>query len=193
VTSWATIVALIDQPTTRREIEEDQKTVQWPVFPTNIDDGRHIQPAFSRPDVGEVGDPFAVGRRSFEAAIQHVGSDGVRLPLTQIGRQTTPSRTRFESLQPHQSLDPTQPAIDPVFDYVAPYAPGAVSPVAAEEACTNLRAQFFVVAAALAARSRQPGIEATPRDTERSAHPIDRPYPPVLRDEGEPHWLSFAK
>jgi hypothetical protein len=35
-------------------------------------------------------------------------SDGGDLPLTQIGRQSTPARTGFESLQSHQSLDPMQ-------------------------------------------------------------------------------------
>jgi hypothetical protein len=63
-----------------------------------IDDGRHIEPALCRPHIREVGNPFAVGRRRFEGAIEHVGSDGGGLPLTQIGRQAMPSRTRSESL-----------------------------------------------------------------------------------------------
>jgi len=33
-------------------------------------------------------------------------TDGGRLPLTRIRRQATPSRTRFESLQSHQPLNP---------------------------------------------------------------------------------------
>ena len=48
--------------------------------------------------------------RGFEAAIEHVRSEGGRLPLPEIGRQTTPSWTRFESLLPHQPLDPVQTA-----------------------------------------------------------------------------------
>src|SRR5215472_81587 len=44
-----------------------------------------------------------------------------------------------------------------------------------------------MVPAALAARSCPPAIEATPRDTERLAHPVHGPDPPVLRDEGELH------
>jgi hypothetical protein len=63
-----------------------------------IDDGSHIEPTFRCPDIGEVGDPFAVGSGRFEGAVEHVGSDGGDLPLTQIGRQATPSRTGFESL-----------------------------------------------------------------------------------------------
>jgi hypothetical protein len=63
-----------------------------------IDDGSHIEPAFRRPDVGEVGNPFAVGSGRFEGAVEHIRSDGGDLPLTQIRRQATPSRTCFESL-----------------------------------------------------------------------------------------------
>ena len=50
-----------------------------------------IEPPLRGPDIGEVRDPFAVGSRSFEAAVEHVCSDGGRLPLTQVGRQPTPS------------------------------------------------------------------------------------------------------
>ena len=64
VTSSAVMVALIDQPTTRRE------------------NSSNIEPAFGRPDIGEVGDPTAIGRRRVEAALQHIRGDGARLPLT---------------------------------------------------------------------------------------------------------------
>jgi len=63
-----------------------------------VDDCSHIEPTFRCPDIREVGNPFAVGSRCFEAAVEHVGSDGGDLPLTQIRRQSTPSRTGFESL-----------------------------------------------------------------------------------------------
>ena len=63
-----------------------------------IDNGSHIEPTLGRPDLREVGNPFAVGCWRFEGAVEHIGSDGGDLPLTQIGRQATPSRTGFESL-----------------------------------------------------------------------------------------------
>src|SRR3954469_6130368 len=63
-----------------------------------IDDGSYIEPAFCRPDISEVSNPFAIGSWCFEGAIEHVRSDGGALPLTQIGRQSTPSRAGFESL-----------------------------------------------------------------------------------------------
>jgi hypothetical protein len=75
-----------------------------------IDHGRDVEPTFRGPDISEVRDPFAIGCRRFEAAVEHVRSDGACLPLTQVGRQPTPSRPCFEALQPHQSLDPVQAA-----------------------------------------------------------------------------------
>ena len=61
-------------------------------------DSGNIEPTLRGPHVREVSDPFAVGSGRIEAAVEHVGSDGGDLPLTQIGRQTTPSWTGFESL-----------------------------------------------------------------------------------------------
>src|SRR5262245_16455222 len=53
--------------------------------------------------------------------------------------------------------------------------------------------KLFIATAAPTARSLQPGIEATPRDTERPAQPIRRPDSPMLRNEPELHVDSFAK
>ena len=142
-----------------------------------IDDGGHIEPALRGPDVGEVGNPLPVGSRCFEAAVEHIGSDGGRLPLTQIGRQAPPSRTRSESLQPHQSLDPVQSAGYPLGEQIVPHPPGTIGPVAREEAGTDLRADILIAPAALTARSCQPRIKPTPRDTERPAQPFRRPDP----------------
>jgi hypothetical protein len=76
-----------------------------------IDDGGHIEPALCGPDIGEVGDPFVVGSGCVDAAVEHIGSDGGGRSLTQIGRQAPPSRTCPESVLPHQSFDPMQPAV----------------------------------------------------------------------------------
>ena len=93
----------------------------------------------------------------------------------------------------HQSLDPVQPAGYALGQEIVPHAPGAIGPIAGKEAGTNLRAKFFIAPAAPTARSCQPRIKSTPRDTERLAQPLRRPNPPVLRDEGELHIDSFAK
>src|SRR5215217_6252332 len=52
---------------------------------------------------------------------------------------------------------------------VMPHAPGAVGPAAGQEADPNLRAEFFIAPAALAARPCQPRIETT-RETPSASH-----------------------
>ena len=86
-----------------------------------------------------------------------------------------------------------QTAWDAFGQKIMPHAPGAVGPIAGKEARPNLGTERFIAAAAPTAWSLQPGIEATPRDTERPAQPICRPDPPVLRNEPELHVDSFAK
>ena len=81
----------------------------------------------------------------------------------------------------------------PFGEKVMPHTSGAVGSVAGEEAGANLGAGLFITPAALTARSCQPGIVPTPRDTERLAQPSRRPDPPVLRNETELHVDSFAK
>ena len=41
-----------------------------------IDDGSHVEPALGRPDIDEVGDPFAVGLIGRELPVEHVRRDG---------------------------------------------------------------------------------------------------------------------
>jgi hypothetical protein len=158
-----------------------------------IDHRSDVKPAFRRPQVGEVCDPFAIGRRRHEGAVEHVGSDGGDLPLTQIGRQSTPARTGFESLQSHQSLDPMQAACNAFRKEIVPDPPGSVRPIAADEARANLGAELFIAAVASAARSLQPGVQSAARDTESPSHPTHGPDPPVLRNERKLHVDSFAK
>src|SRR5207245_2485228 len=130
---------------------------------------------FRGPDIGKVSNPFAVGSGRCEGAIEHIGSDGGDLPLTQIGRQATPARTSFESLYSHQTLNPMQPTRHSLRQHVVPHPPGAIGPVAGEKAGTNPSAQLFIAPTAPTARSYQPRIEPTPRDTERPAQPFRRP------------------
>ena len=88
---------------------------------------------------------------------------------------------------------PMQTARQPFRQHVFPHPPRAVGPVARNEAGAHLCAKLFVASAAPTARSCQPGIEPTSRDTERLAQPTCRPDPPVLRNETELHVDSFAK
>src|ERR1700688_1520011 len=75
--------------------------------------------------------------------------------------------------------------------HVVPHSSGAIGSIAGEETGANLRAQLLIAPAAPTARPCQPGIEPTPRDTERPAQPFRRPDPPVLRDETELPAHSF--
>jgi hypothetical protein len=74
-----------------------------------------------------------------------------------------------------------------------PHAPGAVGTVAGKEAGAHLRADILVASATPTARSCQPRIKPTSRDTERLAQPFRRPESLVLRNETELHIDSFAK
>ena len=107
-------------------------------------------------------------------------SDGGDLPLTQIGRQSTPSRTGSESLQPHQTLDPMQSTRYPFGKKVVPHPPGAIGSIAGQKAAEPSRPDP-VATAARTARSCQRGIEPTPRDTERPAQRCRRPDPGASR------------
>jgi hypothetical protein len=52
-----------------------------------INDGGDIEPAFRRPDIREVGDPFAIGGSRFEGTVEHIGwtiSDAGEFFMTQI-------------------------------------------------------------------------------------------------------------
>jgi hypothetical protein len=86
-----------------------------------------------------------------------------------------------------------RPHDSPSRQQVSPHPPGAVGPMAGKEAGADLRAELLITAAACTAWPGQPRIEAAARDTERLAHPVRRPDPPVLRNETELHVDSFAK
>ena len=158
-----------------------------------VEHGRHIEPALARPDVGEVGHPFAVGRRRLEAAAEHVRRDRPRRSVSQIDRQPPSSRTRSQPALTHQALDRVQTTFYPGSQQVVPHAPSAVGSIAVRKARSNLCAQHLVTARAGTRAPRQPRIEPTARDTERLAKESHRPDPPVLRNEPEDHIWSFAK
>ncbi len=127
-----------------------------------IDHGRHIEPALGGPDVGEVGNPLLVRSLGRKLPVQNVRRHGRDLPITFVLRQAPPAWPCPQSLQAHQPLDPMQAAVNAFGQQVAPDAPGAVGPVAGNEACLDLLADRFVAAGSGAGRSVQPGMEARP-------------------------------
>ena len=127
-----------------------------------------VQPAFRRPEVGEVGDPFLVRRVRLELAVQNVlGQPGA---LARVLRQSATPRPRPQRLTSHQPFHPMQSAAFAQGEQVMPDPPRPVGPVACQEALPYLAAESLVLDAASTPRSRQPGIEATARDTKRRAH-----------------------
>ena len=126
---------------------------------------------------------FGAGHRS---SIEHVRSDGGGLPLAQIRRQATPSRTCFEACSRINRSIRCRPHDTPSAS-VVPHAPGAVGPIARQEARANLRTELFIASgcadcAVVSARHRShPARHRAPRTTSRR-HEI-----PVLRNETNPH------
>lgn len=68
---------------------------------------------------------------------------------------------------------------------VVPHASSSVTPVAGQEALSDLRSVNLVFFATVAWRTSQLGIETAPRDTEHLAHQIDWPDSSVLRNKAE--------
>ena len=151
----------------------------------------HVQPTFCCPDVGEVGHPLLVRAIGLELAVQHVVSHrAARAPV--LGQSTT-TGSSTQCLLSHEPLNAVQTTSLTLLQHVVPHTACAVGAVAAHEALVDLSAQHFIAEAALAPGPREPRVEAASRDTERLAHQIDRPGPPVFRHEAELHIDSFAK
>ena len=127
-----------------------------------VDNRSHVEPAFSCPDIGEVGNPFAVGLVRRELAIEHIWRDRGGEPKAVVLLQATPARSCPEGLCLHQPLDPVQAAKDAFGQHIAPDTPSAVGSGAADEARPHLRADLFVVADPLARRPIEPSVEPRP-------------------------------
>src|SRR6185436_10096158 len=129
----------------------------------------YVEPALGGPDVGEVGDPLLVRPLGRKLPVQKVRRHVRELAIAFVPRQAPAPWPRPQGLQAHQPLDPVQTAFDAVCQQVSPDTPGAVGPVARNEARLHLLAYCFVAAGSGAGRSIQPGMEARPGDTQRIA------------------------
>ncbi len=127
-----------------------------------VDHGRHIEPAFNRPDVGEVGNPFLIRPRGRELSVQQVGRYGSDLPISLVLRQPAAPWPRPQGLQSHQPFDPVQTTVDAVCQQVSPDPPCTVGPIAGNETRLDLLADGVVTSGSGAGRLVQPGMEARP-------------------------------
>ena len=175
-TNWAAIVALMDQPTTRRENRSKTAAI-------------YNQP--STVHVGKSGDPLLVWRRGLELPIQHV----VRrlVPDAPVRRQAPAAWPGLQSFLTHQSLNSMKSACGTLGQHVVPDPLGTIRPIAADEAGLDLRAGNVIAACPSAGRPGKPGVKATAQDTESLATPPHRPDPSMFRDKAELHIDSFAK
>ena len=158
-----------------------------------IDDRGDIKPAFGGPEVGEVGDPFAVRRCGGERPVEHIRRHSVRRPHASVRRYAPPSGACAQRRVSHQPFNAMEAAGDALHEHVVPDPPRAVGAIAGEEAGPYSDQQLLVGPRPDTWRPGPPGIEACTRDTERLTHPSRRPNSPVLRDEGERHSASCAK
>jgi hypothetical protein len=104
-----------------------------------VDHGRHVKPAFGRPDVSEVRDPLLVRTLGDELAIQNVGRNQIDRPFAVILRRSTSARARPQSLGAHQPLDLVQAAGNAIGQHVPPDTAGALGSRTGDEAGPDLR------------------------------------------------------
>jgi hypothetical protein len=145
VASWAVILALIDQPTTRRE----NRSTTSP----------HTT-SLGGPDVGNVGHPFAVRRQGVEPSVEDVRRDRADRTFPGIGGKPAPPRSCPQGLAAHQSFDAVQPVRHSIGQQIMPDPPCAIGSFAGGEAGSHLRARFQIAASPGAERSCQPSMEA---------------------------------
>jgi hypothetical protein len=90
-------------------------------------------------------------------------------------RREKTARPGLESMGAHQPPDAMQAAGKSFRQHVMPDPPFAIGAGAAFEAVANDPAENGVASRAFALRPGEPGEEPAPQNTERSAHPFDRP------------------
>lgn len=148
------MLSCMDQPTMRREYRSSTAAT-------------YSQPSAVR--VGEVGYPLLVRAIGPELAVNTLSATALRRSLGSprrrgLARSACSRMSRSMRCRPQADLA----------QHVVPHTARAVMR-SLHLTLVDLRAQHFIAEAALAPGSCEPRVEATPRDTERLAHQIDRP------------------
>ena len=152
-----------------------------------------IQPAFSRPDIGEVRCPLLVRAMGLEVALQMVWGDVVLQPSDVVGRQSAPLATRLQLGLAHQLGNPVKPAYLAHGAQFVPDTWAAIGTVTELEALADESGQPGIVLAALAGRSAKPFVKAAMGHRHDPAHHAGGPDATVPGDEGVLHCGSLAK
>ncbi len=99
-----------------------------------IENRRDIEPAFSGPEIGEVGNPFAVRRGGIKRPVEHIGGDGVRRAHAGIRGHPSPSGAGAQSGVAHEPLNAMEAAGEALHEQVVPDPPRPVGAIAGVEA-----------------------------------------------------------
>src|SRR5262249_13348245 len=151
------------------------------------------KPALVGRDVGDVRDPDLVGRTGPEVPVQAVRGD--RVAVLRVRRlDPEPSlRLRPQACLLHEPSHAVVAAWLASLQQRLVSSGNAVDPAALVEDAADQAGQPAIVASPVALAATEPRVEAAPGDLERLAHQTHFERPPVVADEPESQFLSFAK
>src|SRR6266481_5735714 len=152
-----------------------------------------IEPALIGLDVGDVGEPDAVRRGSYEVPIQQVRGDRKVVPAVGGPHPPWPRHDGPDPVMAHQSLDATAArpaALRLQFDMDAGTAIASIG-VAMDP--LDVVDEFTIGGRASALRARAPGIIAGRRDPEHLAQDPHRIISAAIFDETKSHFGTPAK
>jgi hypothetical protein len=139
-------------------------------------------------DVGDVSEPYAIGRCRLEVLLEQVGRDRQR--MTAVGGRwpKPPAGKCPDAVGVHQPLDPPPAAAIPFSAKRCMHPGAAVASAMPGMEAPHLHQQVPVGGCSRTLRAITPGIVAAWRHLEHAAHGTHRPNAAVLVDEGEPHF-----
>src|SRR5450631_990671 len=158
-----------------------------------VQDHRYVEPAFSGIDIGKVGNPFHVGRRRLEVALEQVCRDGTSRAHALVHRTALLASQCLDARTSHQASDAVLSDALTRFVQVAPDPGTAVTAATQKMKRANAHRQSFVLDRACAGLVCVPLMEPGSRHIEQPAHPAYRPNRSMSRNEAVPHLDSFAK
>src|SRR5690606_26657680 len=148
---------------------------------------------FVRPDVGEVGQPFAVRCVRLELALQQVRRDAMLGTDAGVIRRAPTLVAGSQSSLAHQACNTVDAALLAPVAHVAPHTSTAVGTVARLEAVPDEPGELLIGLHASAWLSTEPLVEPAAGDFQDLAQHSNRPHRAMFGDEAEPHVGSFAK
>jgi hypothetical protein len=158
-----------------------------------IHDGGEIQPALVGWNVGDVGEPDAVGRRGREVAIDQVRRD--RQCVAAVGRAHAPWRRHngADAVPVHQPLDPPAAGAASLRLQSGMDARAAIASAAVPMDPPDRGHKLTIGCRSRAARTQAPSVIAGRRDLEHATEDVNRIGAAMILDETEAHVRVPAK